>query len=108
MNLPTPFDLAPSMPAAARSPFSNAGSQSYGTSGLCNKHDLRNAFRSPRLIQRMAHANWFEIVVQGKPGRATLYSRESVDRALLRIKNGERPPMLPCELRQRKGNGGAA
>jgi len=66
---------------------------------MVSRRQLTELFGSPRLVQRMMAAGWFEVVLAGKPGRATLYSYASAQRALDRLKTGEEPPPLTCETK---------
>lgn len=64
---------------------------------LVTRRTLDQLFGSPRLVQRMIASSWLEVVRQGGPGRKTLFSFESSQRAFERLKAGEEPPLLPCE-----------
>jgi phage terminase Nu1 subunit (DNA packaging protein) len=68
------------------------------------RRQLIELFNSPRLVQRMIVAGWFEVVRQGGPGRETLYDYQSARRAYRRLKSGERPPLLRCEQRNKSEN----
>ena len=57
---------------------------------------------SPRIFQRMQAAKWLEIARCGGPGKATLFTRESVEAAMLRIEAGEHPPLLPSETKSQE------
>ena len=67
------------------------------------RKELIGIFGSPKLVQRLIAAShfgnrpWLRPVTQG---RHTLYSTDSVEAAVERIKT-ERPPLLPSELRRR-------
>ena len=65
---------------------------------LVTRRTLNQIFASPRLVQRMLVAGWFEIVRAGGPGRETLYDFDSARRAFARLKAGEEPPLLRCEV----------
>lgn len=69
---------------------------------MVTKRTLNSMFGSPRLVQRMAAANWFEVVRAGGPGRETRYDFQSAQKAFTRFKTGEEPPLLQCEQRKRE------
>ena len=69
---------------------------------LVTRKSLFTIFGSPRLAQRMIAAGWITTVRCGSPGRETLFDYASAKNAFERLKNGEHPPPLPCELRGRK------
>jgi phage terminase Nu1 subunit (DNA packaging protein) len=71
---------------------------------LVTKRKLFDLFASPRLVQRMVAAGWFDCVRQGGPGRETLYDYASAQRAYARFKAGEEPPPLTCEQRRCGGS----
>ena len=60
------------------------------------------AFDSPRLFQRMLHHGWIKPVVQGGPGKSSLFSADELRTAAERIRTGEQPPLLPCERRRQR------
>jgi hypothetical protein len=61
------------------------------------RRKLFTLFGSPRLTQRMIAAGWITAIRPGAPGRETLYDFQSAKAAFHRLKNGEEPPLLPCE-----------
>lgn len=62
------------------------------------------AFDSPRLFQRMLFHGWIAPVVQGGPGKSSLFNAGDLKVAAERIRAGEQPPLLPCEMRRRQRN----
>jgi len=63
---------------------------------------LFTIFSSPRLVMRMIAAGWVVEVRRGGPGREALFDFQSAQDAYARLKRGEEPPLLPCEIRRRK------
>ena len=64
---------------------------------MVTRKKLNELFASPRLVQRMISAGWFEVVRVGKQGREALYDYMSAVRAFERFKAGEEPPKKPSE-----------
>jgi hypothetical protein len=62
------------------------------------KRQLHGLFNSPRLVQRMIAAKWIDVVRAGKPGRESLFDYGSAAKAYDRLKSGEEPGLLACEL----------
>ncbi len=50
----------------------------------------------------MIAGGWITVVRRGSPGREALYDYESAKAAFERLKRGEQPPLLPCEIRRRR------
>jgi hypothetical protein len=65
----------------------------------------REAFRSvgsPKIVQRWLFHEWVITVRRGGRGRTTLIDYQSFKAAYGRLLNGEEPPLLPCEERQKR------
>jgi hypothetical protein len=69
---------------------------------LVTRQELYRLFGSVRLTQRIIRAGWVKVVRRGKSGRETLFDFSSAKSTYRRLKNGEEPPLLPCETRSRK------
>lgn len=67
---------------------------------LIRRRELDKVFASPRLVQRMLKAGWFTVIVQGGRGCDTLIDHASILVAFNRLKLGELPPLLPCEIKR--------
>jgi hypothetical protein len=77
-------------------------SQSEPIRFFVRSQKAKAAFDSPRLFQRMLFHGWFKPVVQGGPGKSSLFNAEDLQAAAERIKTGEQPPLLPCESRRQR------
>ena len=64
------------------------------------KKSLFHILGSQKLALRMIHAQWILVTQKGKSGRECLYDYASVKQAYQRFRDGERPPLLPCEMRK--------
>lgn len=69
---------------------------------MVTRRELFRLFASPRLAQRMIATGWITAVRQGGPGRETLFDYKTTITAYERLRRGEQPPRLPCEIRRRK------
>ena len=63
----------------------------------------------PKLVQRWLYWSrrfkpWIIVVRQGGRGSATLIDLSSLKNAYLRYLAGDRPPLMPCELKEKKNN----
>lgn len=60
--------------------------------------EVQNAIGSIRLFQRLRAAGWIKALF---PSRDSLYPASQIIAAQRRMEEGERPPLLPSEIRSR-------
>lgn len=54
--------------------------------------------RSQKIVKRAIAARWITPLVKGGRGRQSLYLPSEVSNLINRLKTGERPPLLRCEV----------
>lgn len=64
-----------------------------------SSREVKHALGSPRLFQRIVRAGWLKPLF---PSRDSLYPVSRVLAVQQRLESGEFPPLLPCEVRQRR------
>jgi hypothetical protein len=64
---------------------------------LVTRKEILAQLRSPRLLSALKQAGWIRVARRGGPGRAALYTAESVRQAYERLAAGEEPaaPLIP-------------
>jgi len=64
-----------------------------------SSREVKHALGSPRLFQRIVRAGWLKPLFQS---RDSLFPVSRVLEVQRRLESGEFPPLLPCEVRQRR------
>ena len=78
--------------------------------GVTTREVVRDLIKSQKILKRALKAGWIKPVVGGGAGCRAIFDYKHVVALWERIKKGEQPPLLPCELSARKngGNEGSA
>jgi hypothetical protein len=56
---------------------------------------------SQKLFRRSIACGWLKATYCGTHGTPNLFRSVALDELIIRLDRGERPPLLPCELKQK-------
>jgi len=79
--------------------MSNRDSHQSGLPLAITQQEAIKLLRAPKIFKRALAAGWIKPVIQGGQGRRSLFDYQDILKLWERLKQGEQPPLLPCEKR---------